>query len=143
MEEATTAKQDLIRPLDEELLQFKDAAGKPNGFTTLGKRMEKFKSTVQSEEKEIKALWKEWTEVQQMIKDLGVQVLGLEGLKNLNAVAGGQQGPADEEQEKPDQVVEAQKLRLAAEIETMCKEAVEKMRASEKVSKAESMTSRS
>ena len=127
--------------MDQELLQFKDAAGKPNGFTTLGKRMEKFKSTIQNEEKEIKALWKEWTEVQQMIKGLSVQVLGAEGLKNLTTAADDQKGPADEEQGKLDQVVEAEKVRLAAEIRTMCKEAAEKMRASEKVSDANLVTS--
>lgn len=103
--------------------------------------MEKFKSTVQNEEKEIKALWKEWTEVQQMIKDLSVQVLGAEGLKNLTAAANDQKGPVYVEQGKLDQVIEAEKLRLAAEIETMCNESIEKMRASEKVSNAKSMTS--
>lgn len=140
-EEATAAKQDLIRPMAKELLLFKDAAGKPNGYTTLGNRIEKFKATVQHEETEIKALWKEWTEVQQMIKDLSVQVLGPEGLKNLRAAADDQKGPVKEEQGKLDQIVEAERLRLAAEIETMCNEAIEKMRAGEKASGAKLMAS--
>ena len=134
VQEATVTNEELLRPLAKEQLQFKSHDGKPSGVASLGDRMKRFKKTVAFHEKEHTALWKEWTEVQQEILELGKEVLGPKGLEALLTHGVDEpEGYRGEAQVKMEDEVNAERARLAEEVEKMSKGFIEKMRADEKV----------
>ena len=85
--------------------------------------MKRFKNLVLAEEKELSRLWDEWTVAQQALVDFSKEVLGP---KNPA-------GHVVEDEQGSMSRIEAEKLKLVEEIETMSKEAIERMAASEKV----------
>lgn len=69
-------KEEMFKPLAQDKLHFKSNDGKFRSTQTLGDRMRQFENLVAAEEKQLEALWKEWTEVHQSITDLALEMLG-------------------------------------------------------------------
>lgn len=69
-------KEEMFKPLGQDKLHFKSNDGKLKSTQTLGDRMRQFKNLVTAEEKQLKALWKEWTEIHQSITSIVLETLG-------------------------------------------------------------------
>lgn len=138
IEEALAEKDELTKPLAQELLQYGAHDGKSAGTASLGNRMKMFKKKVAKEERELAALWEEWTEVQRLITEVGVEILGSQAVEALATRATGTLGGFEiTESTKIAQEIEANKQRLRQEIESMTAGLIERMHASEKVLLAE------
>ena len=131
---ATAFKEEKLRPLGDEQLQFLTADGAAQGTASLGDRMQAFKKMVVREEKALALLGKEWADVQQEIVDFAKEVLGPNALEDFVKVSGSALGgQCGEQQKKLEQDVELDKKRLENEVEKVSQQAVQKMLAGEKV----------
>ncbi|MCJ1403460.1 hypothetical protein MMC11_006683 [Xylographa trunciseda] len=135
IEEATAIRDELMKPLAQEILQFRGPDGKPTGTATLGDRMRTFKKRIAKEEKELETLWKEWAAIQNLIIDVGVEMLGFEAFGAIGAQPLGllESGSRNVENIQVAQEINKEKDKLGQEIETMSVGLVERMYASEKV----------
>lgn len=70
------SKEEMFKPLGQDKLQFKSNDGKLKSTQTLGDRLKKFKNLVAAEEKQLEALWKEWTDVHRSMTNLALEMLG-------------------------------------------------------------------
>jgi len=124
----------LTKPLAQEILQFQGPDGKPTGTATLGDRMRTFKKRITKEEKELETLWKEWADIQQLIINLGVEMLGAEVVDAMGAQPLSMLGETSRSAEniKIAQEIKIEKGKLGQEIENMTGGLVERMYASEK-----------
>ena len=73
----------LQRSLGKDELRFVSNDGKSASTQLLGDRMKRFQKAIATEEKGIEVLRKQWTDVQQKILDLALEVLPPEGIKCL------------------------------------------------------------
>ncbi|KAI9872094.1 MAG: hypothetical protein M1830_002078 [Pleopsidium flavum] len=141
IEAAVTTKRTIFKPLRTEQLALSTMvdAKKVTETVLLGKRMEDFRKLVNTKEKELKSLWKQWTAVQQEIIQLGMDVLGphvFQGVATADgkntAVKSRSMSEFAKEEEKLAKEFEGEKKKLEDEIKNISKEAVQKMEASEK-----------
>lgn len=68
-------KDEMFQTVGQDKLYFKSNDGKLKSTQTLGDRMQQFKNLVAAEETHLEALWKEWTEVNQSITNLALEML--------------------------------------------------------------------
>lgn len=142
IEAAVATKKILFKPLREEQLALSTTVDekKVTETVSLSERMEDFRDLVNTEEKKLKSLWKQWTEVQQEIIHLGIDVLrpqAFEGVVTADgkhlAVKSRSKSDFAKEEEKMAEEFEAEMKKLEAEIHDISKDAVQDMETSEKV----------
>ncbi|MCJ1475290.1 hypothetical protein MMC13_003952 [Lambiella insularis] len=134
IDKALAEKDELTKPIAQEILQYGAHDGKVAGTASLGTRMRLFKKKVSKEERELDALWKEWAEVQHLLKEAGVAILGVEAVQALGIQTTGTLGVPDiAESAKTVQEIEVNKEKIGQEIESMSAGLIERMHDSEKV----------
>ena len=131
---AAKTHDELVRPIDQEQLQFTSRDGRPAGTAILGHRIKRFKKIIAAEEKELASLWTQWTEVQQEITNFASETLGSGTLETLAKNSATMiQRYTSEEQKKATEELEAEGERLRDEIAGVSKASLDQMKASEEV----------
>ncbi|MCJ1225099.1 hypothetical protein MMC12_001748 [Toensbergia leucococca] len=129
---AAKTHDELVRPIDQEQLQFTSRDGRPAGTAILGHRIKRFKKIIAAEEKELASLWTQWTEVQQEITNFASETLGSGTLETLAKNSATMiQRYTSEEQKKATEELEAEGERLRDEIAGVSKASLDQMKASE------------
>ncbi|MCJ1315096.1 hypothetical protein MMC15_000412 [Xylographa vitiligo] len=134
IEEAKVFRDDLTKPLAQEILQFRGPDSKPTGTASLGERMKTFQKRIAKEEKELGILWKDWAEVQQLIVAVGIKMLESEAAAVLAAQPSGKLGCGSRKINTIEiaNEVMTEKEKLSQEIRSWSAGSIEKMYASEK-----------
>ncbi|KAI9811634.1 MAG: hypothetical protein M1827_005383 [Pycnora praestabilis] len=110
------AKEGQLRPIDQEELALITHFGDTSNTETalLGDRMRRFRTLAPSKEKELEAYWKKWSEIQDEISSLEIEVLGTNGPNAKTYLEGDSSGRGDDanSRAKDDLVVKYEKVEM-------------------------------
>lgn len=125
---------EMFKPVGQDELHFKSNDGKLKSTQTLGDRMRQFKNLVAAEETHLEALWKEWTEVNQSITNLALEMLSSTQLEDvLNQPTGKLPEFVGPRQKAAAEMVEKERKEWEDKIAKLSKTSVASMMAGEEV----------
>ena len=135
LEAAAKSDDVFYLPLAEEGIEYARRDGSQNSKTTLGAQMKMFQKKVAAEEKELESLWKQWDQVQDELKAVVEEALGVNWATVVADLPAGTLGEAVSNVLNGETVEAFNKVSKRFEdlLNTTSEHALEKMMASEKV----------
>ena len=128
------ARENLLAPLSEDLLELSGEGGLPPIVVSLDERIRLYGKFVADKKKAITGLWTQWDETQKELEALAIEVFGPRALGIIAAVSEGTTNDiVTNAKQEFMETIEAEKSKLKEEIDQMSSRFREEMVAGEKV----------
>ena len=124
----------MTQPFEDDELEWISADGNRTGTTILGSRMKRFNKTVETNAQELARQLDDWNKCQAELRDMVLQYLGPEGLKQMEEGVFEVGNALSDEFKEFKEEIDAEKKRFANMIKESRNASIKQIKASEEVS---------